>query len=64
MDVGIILKIVGVGLLVCVACQVLSKSGREEQAAFVTLAGILAVLFFLIREVDSLLSAVREIFGL
>ena len=64
MDVGIILKIVGVGLLVCVSCQVLNKSGREEQAAFVTVAGILAVLFFLITEVDSLLTTVRSLFGI
>ena len=64
MDVGIILKIVGVGLLVCVSCQVLNKSGREEQAAFVTVAGILAVLFFLISEVDSLLTTIRNLFGI
>ncbi len=64
MDVGIILKIVGVGLLVCVSCQVLSKSGREEQAVFVTVAGVLAVLFFLVSEVDALLNTVRDLFGL
>ena len=64
MDVGIIMKIVGVGLLVCVAGQVLSKSGREEQAGFVTVAGILAVLFFLVSEIESLLSTVKGLFGL
>lgn len=64
MDVGIIMKIVGVGLLVSVACHVLIKSGREEQAGFVTVAGILAVLFFLISEIDSLLRTVRGLFGL
>ena len=64
MDVGMILKIVGVGLLVCVSCQVLNKSGREEQATFVTLAGILAVLVLLVGEVDSLLTTVRNLFGL
>ncbi len=64
MDVGIIMKIVGVGLLVCVACHVLTKSGREEQAGFVTVAGILAVLFFLVSEIESLLSTVQNLFGL
>ena len=29
MDAGLIFKVVGIGLLVSVACQILSKTGRE-----------------------------------
>ena len=40
MDIGLILKIVGVGILVAVSASMLNKSGRDEQAMLVTLAGI------------------------
>lgn len=64
MDVALVLKIVGVGLLVSVSCQILNKSGREEQAALVTVAGIVIVLFLLIGQIDSLLRTVRSAFGI
>ena len=40
MDISILLKVAGVGMLVSVACQILSKSGREEQATLVRITGI------------------------
>lgn len=64
MDVGIILKIAGVGLLVSVVCQILTKSGREEQAMLVSVAGVVVVLLVLIREISSLLNTVRSLFGI
>ena len=42
MDIGLILKIVGVGILVAVSASMLNKSGRDEQAMLVTLAASLA----------------------
>ena len=44
MDIGIILKVAGVGILVSAAAQILSKSGRDEQAMLVTISGIIVVL--------------------
>ena len=64
MDVSIILKIAGVGMLVSALCQVLSKSGKEEQAGFVTLGGILVVLILLIGEIAKLINTVRNTFGI
>ncbi len=64
MDVGIILKIAGVGLLVSVVCQILTKSGREEQAMLVSVAGVVVVLLVLIREISSLLNTIRSLFGI
>lgn len=59
-----ILKISGVGFLVACACFVLTKAGREEHAAFVSLAGVIIVLLLLVEEIGKLFSAVRSIFGL
>ncbi|MBE6592285.1 MAG: stage III sporulation protein AC [Ruminococcaceae bacterium] len=63
MDVGLILKIVGVGLLVGVSCQVLSKSGREDHCALVAVAGIITVLFLLLDQLGSLINTLRGLFG-
>lgn len=40
MDVEIILKIAGIGVLVAVVAQVLKQAGKEEIATLVTLAGL------------------------
>lgn len=64
MNIGLILKIAGVGLLVSVAYQLLHKSGRDEQATFVSLAGVIIVMLLLINEIDNLFSSIRSIFGL
>ncbi|MBQ7171503.1 MAG: stage III sporulation protein AC [Clostridia bacterium] len=64
MDIGLIMKIAGVGLLVAVINQVLAKTGREEQATFVTLAGIVTVLIVLVAEIAKLFQTVRSVFGL
>lgn len=64
MDVTLILRIAGVGILVSVACNILSKSGRDEQSVFVTIAGIIIVLLMLVGEIDQLFTSVRNIFGL
>ena len=63
MDVSLILRIAGVGLLVAIAAQILSKSGRDEQATFVTIAGVIVVFLMLIQEIGNLFETVRSTFG-
>ena len=64
MDISLIVKIAGIGILVAVASQILSKSGRDEQAMFVTIAGIIVALMILISEIGNLFDLVRSIFGM
>lgn len=54
MDVGLILKIAGVGVLVSSASAILSKSGRDEQATLVTIAGFIAVMLMLVGEMGEI----------
>ena len=63
MDISLIIKVVGVGILVSVACQILSKSGRDEQSMLVTIAGIVVVLLLLIEEIGGLFDTIRSVFG-
>ena len=62
MDIAIILKVAGVGILVSAASQILNKSGRDEQAMLVTVAGIIVVLIMLVGEIDELFMLVRSVF--
>ncbi len=64
MDVALVLKVAGVGMLVSVVCQVLSRSGRDEQAMLVSISGIIIVLLMLVRELGELVNSIRSIFGL
>ena len=64
MDLSVILKITGIGLLISVACQVLSKSGRDEQSTMLSVAGIIIVMIFIITELEKLFSLLSRIFGL
>ncbi len=63
MEVGLVLKVAGVGLLVSVATQILNKSGRDEQATLVTVAGIVVVLLMLVEQIGALFSLIYATFG-
>ena len=64
MSISVLLKIAGVGLLVSVAYQILQKYGRDEQATFVSIAGVILVMFLIINELDSLFRTLRRVFGI
>ncbi len=64
MNIELILKVAGIGFLVTVVYQVLSKSGRDEQAMLVSVAGIIIVLLMLVGEIGGLIDTVKNVFGL
>lgn len=64
MDISLLLKIAGIGFTSAVVCQILSKSGRDEQATLVSIAGIIIVMLMLTEELAELFSTLRRIFGL
>ena len=64
MDISLVLKVAGVGILVTVACQILTRAGRDEQATLVAITGIVIVLLMLVGQIGDLFRTVREVFGL
>ena len=64
MDVSILFKIAGSGILIAVTYQILQRAGREDQASLLSLAGVIVVLLFLVGKIGDLFTAVRNIFGL
>ena len=64
MDVDLIFKIAAIGIIVSVLNQVLTRSGREEQATMTTLAGLIVVLMMVVQKISELFELVKTLFGL
>ena len=64
MEIGLLMKVAGVGFLIAISALILNKSGRDEQAMLLTVTGIVVVMVMLISEIGDLLSEVRDVFGL
>ena len=64
MDISLVLKITGIGILISVACQILSKSGRDEQATLLSIGGIIIVMLLILSELENLFSTLKRIFEL
>ena len=64
MEIDLLFKIAAIGILVAVLHQVLVRAGREDQAMMTTLAGLVIVLTMVIKEISTLFTSVRTMFGL
>jgi len=64
MDVSIVLKVGGLGILVGLIVMILKNTDKGEYAPLVTIAGIVIALAFVIQEISSLLSLVQSVFRL
>lgn len=64
MGIDLLLKIAGIGILVAVLNQVLSKAGRDDQAMMITITGLIIVLMLVVQEISELFNSVRTIFNL
>jgi len=62
MDIDLIFKIAAIGIIVSILNQVLSRSGREEQATMTSLAGLVVVLMMVAREIADLFDLVKTLF--
>ena len=64
MNVDLIFQIAGVGIIVAVLNQLLTRAGRDEQALLTTIAGLVAVLCILSQQIGDLFDTVKNIFSL
>ena len=62
LDVDMIFKIAGIGILVSVLGQVLTRTGREDMAMLTTLAGLVIVLLMVVNLIAQLFNSVKSIF--
>ena len=59
----LVIKIAAIGIIVAVLQQILTRSGRDEYAILVVLAGLLAVVAMLIPELKDLYSSATSVMG-
>ncbi len=64
MEIDLIFKIAGTGIIVAVLNLVLKRAEREEQAMMTTLAGLIVVLMLIIDQISELFDTVKSVFGL
>ena len=62
MDIDLVFKIAAIGIIVSILNQVLSRTGRDEQATMTTLAGLVVVLMILAQKISELFDLVKTLF--
>ncbi len=64
MNTELIFQIAGIGIIVSVMNMLLSRSGRDEQALMITIAGLVVVLMMVVGEIAKLFETVKTVFGI
>lgn len=62
MEIDLVFKIAAIGIIVSILNQVLSRSGREEQATMTTIAGLIVVLMMIAQRIADLFELVKSLF--
>jgi stage III sporulation protein AC len=62
MYIDLIFKIAAIGIIVSILNQVLTRSGRDEQATMTTLAGLVVVLMIVAQQISDLFQLVKDLF--
>ncbi|MBO5334171.1 MAG: stage III sporulation protein AC [Clostridia bacterium] len=64
MDIIFLFKIAGIGLIVAILQQMLSKSGRDEFATLTVITGIIVIIAMLIPQIIMIFDDIGSIFDL
>ena len=64
MNVDFIFKVAAIGIIVSILNQLLSKSGREEQATMTTITGLVVVLIMVAHKIAELFDLIKSLFDL
>ena len=64
MDITFLFKIAGIGLIVAVLQQMLSKTGREEFATLTVLTGIIVIIAMITPQLSEVFEEIESIFSL
>lgn len=62
MDFELVLKAAGVGIIITVVCQIMSKAGRDEQSTLVSLVGMVVIFILLADRLGELIATLRSVF--
>ena len=60
MEIDVISRIAGIGLIVAIVNQILSKADKGEYAVFVTLSGVIIIILSILPEIKNLLESLKD----
>ena len=64
MSIDFVFRIAGIGILVTVIGQVLSRAGRDDIAMLATLSGLVVVLLMVVSLISDFFTRIRGMFAL
>jgi len=62
-ELELIFKIAGIGIIVTVLNLLLKKSDRDEYALMITIAGLIVVLAIIVNKIAELFETIQNVFG-
>jgi len=64
MDLTLVYKVIGVGIIVMFSGLVLDKADRKEQSLLISISGIVTVLLMIVDKLSELFDKIKSIFGI
>ena len=64
MEMDIVFKIAGIGIITSLVCQVLNRTGREDIATLAALAGLVIVIMMVVALLSDFMGTLRGVFML
>lgn len=64
MNIDLIFKIAGIGIIITIICQILKKSDREDVATLVSLVGLIIVMSLVVSVISDFFTTIKDLFSL
>lgn len=64
MDISMVFRIAGIGILVAVITQLLKQTGRDDMALLAAITGLVIALMMVVDLIADLFESLRRIFNL
>ncbi|MBP3647814.1 MAG: stage III sporulation protein AC [Clostridia bacterium] len=64
MQIDLLFKLAGLGVVIAILSQVLTRAGREELGTLVTVAGLVIALFLVADLIADLFTSLKSLFSL
>ena len=64
MNVDFVFRIAGIGIIVTVIAQLLTRAGRDDIAMLATLSGLVVVLMMVVNMISDFFTTIRSLFSL
>ncbi len=64
MNIDLVFRIAGIGIIVTVISQILNRAGREDIATLAALSGLVVVLMMVVGMLSDFFTTIRSLFAL